>query len=76
MPWRTLIECFIIISKVTLLVDLKLYNVDPSESPTRIMSVYLSIVCAIFFEYAVRQTILNLLFKDLILDIFEITNLF
>ena len=40
------------------------------------MSVYLSIDCAIFFEYAVRQTILDLFFKDLILDIFEITNLF
>ena len=37
-------------SKFTLLVDLKLYNVDPSESPTKIISVWLSIAWAIFFE--------------------------
>ena len=52
------------------------YKVDPRESPTRIMSVYLSIAWVIFFEYEVRQTILDLFFKDLILANFKLTYLF
>ena len=57
-----------------ILVDLKLYRTDPRESPTNIKSVCLSIICAIFFEYAVRQTILDLFFFNLNAFIFDNIN--
>ena len=48
----------------------------PKESPTRIISQYLSAICAIFFEYAVKQTkgvffFLNKIFLIFFLCIFR-----
>ena len=49
-------------SKVTFLVDVKLYKTEPKESPTRMRSQCLSIREAIFLEYAVKLTIFDLFF--------------
>ena len=50
------------VSKVTCLVDLKLYKTDPNESPTNTKSQCLSRIVATFLEYAVRQIIFDLFF--------------
>ena len=61
-PSLTLLEWLIMVCKVTCLVDLKLYKTDPRESPTSTKSQCLSRIEATFFEYAVRQIILDLFF--------------